>query len=140
MYRSNMKDELKPWYSCVLNKVKDVFASIGNVISRVVAFFRYYWFGLTMVVMILALFGMCTTGIVHEEQRKKADRATWETKENFVKRQDRYYIYREEIEGHQYYIYRYENDYGHLVDWQVVPVNTCADVEPDTIMYDPNFK
>lgn len=140
MYRSNMKNELKPWYSGVLNKVKDVFAPIGNVISRIVDWFRYYWFGLIMIVTILAVFGMCTTGIVHEEKRKAADRATWETRENFVKRQGRYYIYREEIEGHQYYIYRYENDYGRLVDWQVVPVNTCADVEPDTIMYDPNFK
>jgi hypothetical protein len=75
----------------------------------------------------LAIFGSVFLGMSRSEKRKAAEKATWEQKENFVKRQGRYYIYREEIEGHQYYIYKFENDYGQLIDWQVVPVNYCEE-------------
>lgn len=130
-----MKDELKPWYISILNWITNKLHPVVQFFNKIIKWWRWNWFGLFMIVMILAFFGMCTTGIIHEEKKKKAERATWETKDNFIMRQGRYYIYLEEIEGHQYYMYKYENDYGHLVDWQVVPVNYCM----DTIMYNSNI-
>lgn len=123
----NLEQEIKPWYRNILDWIVNKLQPVVQFFTKIINWWKWNWFGLSMVVMILAIFGMCTSGIIHEEKRKIADRATWETKENFVKRQGKYYIYREEIEGHQYYIYKYENEYGHLVDWTVVPVNTCTD-------------
>lgn len=78
-----------------------------------------------ILVMLAALAGIakCTQ---YDIQRAKQQEIEWTTGDStFVKKQDGYYIYRREIEGHKYYLYKEKNEYDQLVNVQYVPVNTC---------------
>lgn len=86
-------------------------------------FMRIIMTGLTF----LALFGIakCTRSDI---ERAKHQEIEWTTGDpTFVKKQDGYYIYRREIEGHKYYLYKHKNEYGDLINDQYVPVNSCTD-------------
>lgn len=77
--------------------------------------------------IFFALFGVykCTRADI---ERTKQQEIEWTTGDStFVKKQDGYYIYRREIEGHKYYLYKHKDQYGHLINDQYVPVNSCID-------------
>ena len=75
----------------------------------------------------LMLFGMHKC-VRHDAELRKQQEIEWTTGDStFVKKQDGYYIYRREIEGHKYYLYKHKNEYGDLINDQYVPVNSCID-------------
>lgn len=121
-----MKEYLKKITKQIKECTNKVCTKISDCWRKFKDWLYWYWFYFLIIFVVFATFGFVSLG-VKSEKRKAAEKATWEQKENFVKRQGKYYIYREEIEGHQYYVYKFENDYGHLEDWQVVPVNYCEE-------------
>ena len=77
--------------------------------------------------LFLGLFGVykCTRSDIERARQQEIEWTAGDS--TFVKKQDGYYIYRREIEGHKYYLYKHKNEYGHLVNDQYVPVNSCTD-------------
>lgn len=106
--------------------IRGVFHSIGQWFVRNDAEIFDWFLRLIMTGLIfLVLFGVakCTKSDI---ERTKLQEIEWTTGDStFVKKQDGYYIYRREIEGHKYYLYKHKDDYGHLINDQYVPVNSC---------------
>lgn len=75
--------------------------------------------------VFLALFGVskCTKSDIERAKQQEIEQTIGDS--TFVKEQDGYYIYRREIEGHKYYLYKEKNEYDQLVNVQYVPVNSC---------------
>lgn len=89
----------------------------------------FNWFMRLIIIglLFLGLFGVykCTRSDIERAKRQEIE---WTTSDpTFVKKQDGYYIYRREIEGHKYYLYKHKNEYGDLINDQYVPVNSCVD-------------
>lgn len=108
--------------------IRGVFHSIGQWFNRNHAEIFDWFIRLIIFSLIsLMLFGMhkCDR---HDAELRKQQEIEWTTGDStFVKKQDGYYIYRREIEGHKYYLYKHKNEYGKLVNDQYVPVNSCTD-------------
>ena len=123
-YFKKITGQTKECTNKVCTKIADCWRKI---VDKFKGWWEWNWPIVMFIFVSIAIFGFVILGMTRNEKRKAAEKATWEQKENFVKRQGRYYIYREEIEGHQYYIYKFENKCGYLQDWQVVPVNYCEE-------------
>lgn len=89
----------------------------------------FNWFMRVIMIglLFLGLFGVykCTRSDIERAKRQEIEWTTGDP--TFVKKQDGYYIYRREIEGHKYYLYKHKNEYGDLINDQYVPVNSCVD-------------
>lgn len=115
--------------------IRGVFHSIGQWFHydyNYIKIVNWFWRIIIIGLISLALFGISKC-IRSDIERHEQQEIEWTTGDStFVKKQDGYYIYRREIEGHKYYLYKHKDDYGHLINDQYVPVNSCdSEVFPD---------
>lgn len=125
------KRDYEDEYSREITEVSDirgVFHSIGQWFNRnSTEIFDWFMRIIMAGLIFLALFGVSKC-VRSDIERVKQQEIEWTTGDStFVKKQDGYYIYRREIEGHKYYLYKEKNEYDQLVNVQYVPVNSCID-------------
>ena len=120
------------------DKFEDAYGRAVDEVLKVSAWqqFKYKYsdliFKWVFGVIIIGCLGFACFGMVKctqsEIARMNQQEIEWTTGDStFVKKQDGYYIYRREIEGHKYYLYKHKDQYGDLVNDQYVPVNSCTD-------------
>jgi hypothetical protein len=133
-----MKDEFDNNHHIV-----DFFKKCGDfIIDKIIVFFDWIfdnWIEIITTIVMLSILGImvfgmvkCTSADIKREKQEEIDRTTGDS--TFINIIDGEYIYKREIEGHEFYMYMHKDQYGHLTDKKFVHspncwCNTCEKVE-----------
>ena len=125
------------WKFCA---IADTIVRLWRGVSRAIRHgWRWWWnrpflYEMSIVLIVSGIFvGVCVLGVKCNEvdvrrrtelyERTEADWTVNDT--SFVKKMDSMYIYRREIEGHPYYLYRKADGEHHIQSEALVPVACC---------------
>lgn len=133
-----MKDEFDNNHHII-----DFFKKCWNfIIDKIIVFFDWIfdnWLEIITTIVMLSILGImvfgmvkCTNEDIKREKQEEIDRTTGDS--TFINIIDGEYIYKREIEGHEFYMYAHKNQYGGLTDKKFVHspncwCNTCEKVE-----------